>query len=259
MSPTWLGEDPPPPEPLGLGGWFRVATKGTAVMLVLVLGVLATLLLRWTGAAGGIRQRVTQATLWLVGLRVNGVGAPLATPGAMVANHSSWLDIFVLNSLAQATFVSKDGVREWPLIGWLARLGGTVFIDRDPREVKAHQAVLEARLAAGERLVLFPEGTSSDGLRVLPFKSSLFAAFQGVAVQPVTVVYTAPKGADPRLYAWWGDMEFGPHLLQVLGQPRHGSVTVTYHTPIPTSQGRKARAQLAEDAVNGAFPSASPP
>ena len=104
-------------------------------------------------------------------------------PSTVVANHASWLDIFALNAPQRIYFVSKDEVRDWPGIGWLARATGTVFIARKSREAGVQARLFETRMAAGHRLLFFPEGTSTDGRRVLPFKTTLFAAFL-VAVGP---------------------------------------------------------------------------
>ena len=176
--------------------------------------------------------------------------------GTIVANHSSWLDIFALNAAGPLYFVSKAEVAAWPGIGWLARATGTVFVRRERREARAQTGVFERRLAAGHRLLFFPEGTSSDGQQVLPFKPTLFAAlFAGelsdLWVQPVSVVYRPPNGADIRTYAWWGDMDFGPHLLAMLARRQHGQVVVIWHEPLEVGQfsGRKAIALAAETTV----------
>jgi 1-acyl-sn-glycerol-3-phosphate acyltransferase len=166
-------------------------------------------------------------------------GEPMTSPGAMVANHSSWMDIFALNAAARVYFVAKSEVAAWAGIGWLARATGTVFIARKGAEAKRQQEMFEARLRAGHPLLFFPEGTSTDGLRVLPFKSTLFAAFftaevqVPLQIQPVTVVYHAPKGEDVRHYGWWGDMAFAPHLLTVLSDARPGRVELVFHPPVP--------------------------
>jgi 1-acyl-sn-glycerol-3-phosphate acyltransferase len=153
--------------------------------------------------------------------------------------------------------VAKAEVAGWPGIGWLARAAGTVFIRRDRAEAAAQARLFEARLEAGHRLAFFPEGTSTDGRRVLPFNSTLFQAFfadhlrSGLRVQPVTIVYTAPPGEDPRFYGWWGDMEFGSHLLRVLAAPRRGRVEVIWHPPVPVAamETRKALAKTCEEVV----------
>lgn len=109
----------------------------------------------------------------------------------------------------------------------------------------------------GHKLVFFPEGTSTDGLRVLPFKSTLFAAFfeenlrEDIWIQPVSVNYHAPAGEEARFYGWWGDMAFAPHLLKALGARRQGCITVVYHTPLRVRDyaDRKVLAKEAEVAV----------
>ena len=200
----------------------------------------------------------------VLGLPLVTEGAPMAHPGAIVANHSSWLDIFALNAAGPLYFVSKSEVAAWPGIGWLARATGTVFVRRDRRDARAQTSAFETRLAAGHKLLFFPEGTSSDGQRVLPFKPTLFAALfsdhlpDDLWVQPVTVVYHAPEGGDPRFYGWWGDMEFGAHLLKVLGAARQGRVEVTWHPALRVADhaDRKALARAAEAAVRSARPEA---
>jgi len=183
-------------------------------------------------------------------------GEVMARDGACVANHGSWLDIFALNASKRIYFVSKDEVADWPGIGWLARATGTVFIRRDRREARAQAQVFEDRLKMGHRLLFFPEGTSTDGRRVLAFTPTLFAAFfapglNDMHVQPVTLAYHAPPGTDPAHYGWWGSMGFGAHLLRMLAAPRHGSVEVIYHAPLRVADfaDRKALARAAEAAV----------
>jgi 1-acyl-sn-glycerol-3-phosphate acyltransferase len=182
-------------------------------------------------------------------------GTLMHEPGAVVANHVSWLDIFVLNARKRVYFVAKSEVAAWPGIGWLARATGTVFIRRARAEAAAQRALFEARLAAGHRLLFFPEGTSTDGRRVLGFRTTLFAAFEApafarLAVQPVTLRYAGPPG-DPAFYGWWGDRGFGEHLLAVLAAPRQGSVEILYHPPLTAGEhaDRKALARAAEAAV----------
>ena len=181
--------------------------------------------------------------------------------GAMLANHSSWLDIFVLNAQAPMVFVAKSEVAGWPGIGWLARATGTLFIRREARGEVAEQArALEERLRAGQKLVLFPEGTSTDNRQVLPFKPALLAGLlapglpAGLAVQPVTLRYEAPEGQDPRFLAWYGDADFAPHALAVLATRRTGKVRVTFHPPIAVAgKDRKSLAAEAEALVRSAI------
>jgi 1-acyl-sn-glycerol-3-phosphate acyltransferase len=151
------------------------------------------------------------------------------------------------------SFVARGDLEGWALFGWLSTLRRTIFIDRENRTRSgAHLEQMIERLEAGDSLILFPEGTSSDGSRVLPFKSSLFAVaerWQGarpLTVQPVTVAYTRinsmPLGRHFRPFVgWYGDMELGPHLWELLTIGRVTAV-ITFHEPVTleTTGGRKA-------------------
>ncbi len=266
MTPRWMGDTPPEsPRPTGLG-WLRLGLRGGALGAVLGLGLGVHLAVRlverplhgtarpWTPA---LTQHVCRLCVQIMGLRHVVRGAPMQHIGAVVANHVSWLDIFTLNACQRIYFVSKDEVSAWPFVGWLARATGTVFIRRDPREAKAQQAVFEDRIRAGHHMLFFPEGTSTDGLQVLPFKPTLFAAFythgldKVMQIQPVSLVYTAPKGEDPRYYGWWRDMDFASHLAKVLAAPRQGQVEVVFHPPLDVADypSRKELAAACEAAV----------
>lgn len=267
---TWHAE-PPDPAPIGLAGWLRVLVKGPLLAVLVFGGLVILLVIRlvekpvhgthrpWTP---WITQGVCRAAFWIIGIRHRTHGARMSEAGAVVANHASWLDIFALNARKRVYFVSKAEVAGWPGIGWLARATGTVFIERVARKAAEQRDVFRTRLLAGHKLLFFPEGTSSDGRRVLPFKSTLFAAFfsdelrELMHLQPVTVVYTAPEGADPRFYGWWGDMGFGGHLVQVLAASRQGAVDIHYHAPVKVADftDRKVLARYAEDRVREAFP-----
>lgn len=177
--------------------------------------------------------------LFVCGLRLETVGEPMHHGGALVANHASWLDIFVLHAVAKVFFVAKAEVGKWPVIGSLAKLTGTMFIERRATEAKRQQQALLERMARGHRLCFFPEGTSTDGRRVLDFKSTLFAAFltpeliEHVWVQPVTVTYIPDAALEPTFYGWWADMSFGGHVIAILAHSRRGVVRVTLHPPMP--------------------------
>ncbi|MDT8855126.1 lysophospholipid acyltransferase family protein [Paracoccaceae bacterium Fryx2] len=266
----WLQEPPAPPRP-ALGGWLRVLGRG-AVLGAVVYGGLALLLLvrlverplcgMGRPVTPWITQAVCRAALVILGLRFTVRGRPMAEKGAVVANHGSWLDIFVLNACQRIYFVSKSEVAAWPGIGWLARATGTVFITRKGNEAKAQQRLFEDRLRSGHRILFFPEGTSTDALRVLPFKSTLFAAFfthgleRVLHLQPVTVTYRAPDGEDPRFYGWWGKMDYAGHLLKVLAARRQGSVEVTFHPPVPVDAffDRKSLSAHCERVIRASHP-----
>lgn len=266
MADTWQGDKGPLHHKIGPAGWVRVVVRAIP-LIILVFGGLGLLLLvrlierPLYGARRPVTPYITQAVcrmaFVLLGIRYTSEGAPMQGAGAVVANHVSWLDIFALNARKRIYFVAKSEVAGWPGIGWLARATGTVFIRRDRADVAAQIDVFKARLTAGHRLLFFPEGTSTDGLQVLPFKPALFGAFfdpqirEGLQMQAVTVRYAAPAGADARFYAWWGDMDFAPHLLSTLAARHQGGVHVIYHPPVRVSDfaSRKLLAKTMEETV----------
>lgn len=267
MTTIWkAGNDTVDLSGISAAGWVRAGLRAVP-LLVLVLGGLAVMLMvrlverpvfgLHRPVTPYITQFVCRTAFRLMGMGFSTRGTQMVTPGAVVANHSAWIDIFSLNAAKRVYFVSKAEVAKWPLIGWLARATGTVFIARDPRQAKAQTEVFEARLKAGHKLLFFPEGTSTDGMRVLPFKSTLFAAFftpeliDILWVQPVTVNYYAPEGEDERFYGWWGEMDFATHLIKCLAQARPGRVELIYHTPLKVSEsgGRKQLAAACERIV----------
>lgn len=266
MTEPWDGAPAPTPRALGLMEWLRIARRAAPLVLVLLicfpLLLIARVPERWIWGLHRpltpyLTQLVCNVATRCLGLNRTVVGTPMRTPGAYVANHVTWLDIFVLNAGKRLYFVAKAEVAGWSGIGWLARGTGTVFIRRNRAEAAAQTKLFEDRLIAGHQLLFFPEGTSTDGHRVLPFKTTLFAAFfadrlkDRLSVQPVSVKYTAPPGADPRHYGWWGDMDFGPSLLQILATPGRGAVNVIYHAPLKVAEAttRKTLAKACEDAV----------
>lgn len=270
MSGTWFPEQEPDPVKIGATGWLRVALRGSTMVSVISGGLVLLLLVRLIERpifkqarpiTPYITQGVCRASLVILGLRLTVVGQQMAQKGAVVSNHASWLDIFTLNAPKRIYFVAKSEVAGWPFIGWLARATGTVFIARRSRDAKIHLDIFASRLNAGHKLLFFPEGTSTDGLRVLFFKPTLFEAFfapelrDHLHIQPVTVKYAAPDGEDARYYGWWGDMGLGPHLLKTLGARRHGAVEVIYHAPVAVADfdGRKALAKHCEEAVRSGF------
>ena len=243
----WQQDELTAPRP-GCMGWLRILWRGALLGGLVYLCLFILLMVRlierplfgtarpWTPF---ITQFVCRSAFVILRLPLTIRGTPMVERGAIVANHASWLDIFALNAAQRIYFVAKSEVEHWAAIGWLARATGTVFVARRGSEAKVQQGVFEQRLRAGHRLLFFPEGTSTDAIRVLPFKSTLFAAFythgldQIMHIQPVTVVYHGPEGADPRYYGWWGGMGFAAHLVKVLATPRQGRVEVIFHDPLP--------------------------
>ena len=273
MSAAWDSADHPTPVSVGPLGWVLMLLRGMTLATVVLVGLVILLAIRLIerplyGQGRPVTPHITQIVckiaFWIMGLRRAVVGTPMRHRGAVVANHTSWLDIFSLNAAQRIYFVSKSEVASWPGIGWLAKATGTLFIERNPKHARKQTEVFQRRLLDNHRLLFFPEGTSTDGLQVLPFKTTLFQSFCApelrdvIWVQPVTVLYTAPNGTDPRFYGWWGDMSFGGHLLRTLASQRQGQVTTIYHTPLAVAdfENRKALAQACEAQVRAAHPSA---
>ncbi|MDE2580043.1 MAG: 1-acyl-sn-glycerol-3-phosphate acyltransferase [Rhodospirillales bacterium] len=178
----------------------------------------------------------------LLGMQVRVIGAPAGhaeRPVVFVSNHSSWLDVPVLGSRVPACFIAKGEVAGWPFVGWVAKLGRTEFVSRQRGATGRERDAMRHRLAKGDNLVLFPEGTTSDGSRVMPFRSAFFAVAEGSApplIQPVSVVYDRlaglPTGRASRpLFSWYGDMDLAGHYWR-LARHRGMRATVLLHTPI---------------------------
>jgi 1-acyl-sn-glycerol-3-phosphate acyltransferase len=203
----------------------------------------------------------------LIGVRIREVGTrSTASPALILSNHVSWLDISVISALSPVVFVAKSEVARWPVFGWLAKLQRTVFIDRQARhQTGAATREIAGRLLGGDAVVLFAEGTSSDGTRVLPFRSALVGAVHhalgssthhaNIIVQPMSVTYVGfggvPIGRALReRVAWYGDADLMPHLARVLAS---GAVDVTVSwgeaVAYDMRADRKAIAREAEKSV----------
>ncbi|MGA7675685.1 MAG: lysophospholipid acyltransferase family protein [Rhizomicrobium sp.] len=203
----------------------------------------------------------------LFGIRITVIGKPIQDRGVlMVGNHASYLDILIISAIARVSFVGRSDVADWPLFGTMAKLQETIFVVRSRRSGAGESRdIIRERLREGDALVLFPEGTSTDGNRVIRFKSSLMGAVEtemgtdaaGVVhtapVQPFTITYVGmhgmPLGREDRpFYAWYGDMELLPHLWEGL-KAGPLDVVVEFHSPIAVDGGRKKIAALAEETV----------
>jgi 1-acyl-sn-glycerol-3-phosphate acyltransferase len=195
----------------------------------------------------------------LRGLRVELAvsGSPPAAPGLVVANHLSYLDIPVLAACFPAVFVSKAEVRRWPLIGLMSQTMGTVFVRREQkRDLPQTNAAIAAALARGDSVVLFPEGTSTQGSRVAPFRAPLLAdaARSGLPVHYASLRYATEAGDPPasRAVCWWGDMPFAPHALELFGLRRISAQVSFGDAPIQEGN-RKLLAEKLWHAVEGLF------
>lgn len=168
-----------------------------------------------------LRQRWSQRLLAILGIRLQTAGVAVEPGCMLVANHISWVDIFVINAVAPASFVSKAEVRNWPLIGWLAAKNGTIFLRRGSRgHAKIINAETAAQLDAGRNVAIFPEGTTTDGSHVLDFHAALLqpAIAAGHAVQPVALSYHAPDGSFSRAAAYDGDVSLGQCIASIIAE-----------------------------------------
>ena len=201
--------------------------------------------------------------------RVVGGSISLARPTLFVANHCSYIDIEVLGSIIEGSFIAKREVAKWPFFGMLAKLQRTVFVERNRRHAGIHRDAMAARFEAGDDLILFPEGTSNDGSRVLPFKSALFSLAEiggdggPINVQPVSIAYThldgIPLGRHMRPFvAWYGDMDLLPHLWALLGLGRL-TVRVDFHRSVTIADfaSRKEMADYCQRVVGGGVTAAT--
>jgi lyso-ornithine lipid O-acyltransferase len=196
----------------------------------------------------------------ILGLDVRQVGEPAGIrPVLFASNHVSYLDITVLGSLIPGSFIAKSEIAGWPFFGWLAKLQRSVFVDRQVRSTAKQRDAVAERLAAGDALILFPEGTSADGTFILPFKSALFSVVsnkhQPVTVQPVSLAYTKldglPIGRRLRpCFAWYGDMGLASHLWRLLGLGTV-EVVVEFHAPVSIADfpSRKALAEFCQQQI----------
>lgn len=209
---------------------------------------------------------------WVLGIRVHIAGSIDARkPALLVSNHISWLDIMALSTVAPVSFVAKSEVAKWPFFSLLAKLQRSVFVDRTRRSLVKHKAgEIAGRLAKGDNIVLFAEGTSSDGNRVLPFRSSLFSAAASepgegngsgpaAVVHTVLIAYTHLHGLpiqrhERPMVAWYGEMDMVSHVWNVLKRgPLDVTVSISEPVPLASLSGRKELAAFSEARIRRDF------
>ncbi|MGE0717523.1 MAG: lysophospholipid acyltransferase family protein [Alphaproteobacteria bacterium] len=229
----------------------RLVVYGLLTVVLMPVQLLALAVSR--RAATALPLAYHRACLWVLGMNVERRGA-IATdrPTLFVVNHCSYLDITVLGSLIGGSFIAKAEVAGWPFFGWLAKLQRTVFVERQKRTAAAGQRdEIAGRLEAGDDLILFPEGTSSDGNRILPFKTALFSVAERqvkdrpLVVQPVTLAYVRldgiPLGHGLRpFFAWYGDMDLAGHIWKAAGLG-DCTVSVEFHRPVTLAEFRSRK------------------
>lgn len=247
--------------------WFRKLVHGAGMCLVTVglwlVWLVGHLVLLPFGRAR-IRWRRSLFTLWgrwalrALSVELTVVGSPPAEPGLLVSNHLSYLDIPVLASCSPTVFVSKSEVRHWPVLGPMAATMGTVFVKRErKRELPGVNRDIARALEGGDSIVLFAEGTSTNGSSVLPFRTSLLApavAGDGLAVSYACLHYETDPDEPPAstTVCWWGDMAFAPHVMVLLGL-RRIRARVTFGSDPILEADRKLLAEKLWQAVDQVF------
>lgn len=208
----------------------------------------------------------------IFGVKVRVHGTPYdAKQTLYISNHISYIDIPTLGSVVRGVFVARADLAGWPLFGFLATLQQTAFISRDKQNARAEKENLERLIREGKNMILFAEGTSTNGTSVMPFKSSLFALVfddngkaRDLMVQPVTIAVAeingqpVERGPGPLrdMYTWHGDMTLGPHIMQ-LAAAKGAVVDITFHPPRDPAAYNGDRKALAADCYNdvaGAMP-----
>jgi 1-acyl-sn-glycerol-3-phosphate acyltransferase len=196
-----------------------------------------------------VLHRWSRRTLPRMGITLDVAGAPPST-GLIASNHLSYLDIMVYSAVAPCAFVSKREVRGWPAVGWIATLAGTIYVDRSRRsETHTIQPEIQSALASGLRLVLFPEGTSSDGSSLLRFHSSLFqpAVDLQAPVSAASIAYTVQGGNAGTDACYWGEMRLFPHLINLLGKHSVRATVKFSHESFHFSDRKQAAQQMYQE------------
>jgi lyso-ornithine lipid O-acyltransferase len=223
-----------------IGGRIRAVRRIATILLWTLVAIpIQALLMALPGRANIAFGRFYWRTIaWLMGLKMQVVGEQARGQSVLfVSNHSSWLDIVVLGGALDACFVAKREVGEWPVVNIVAKLGRTVFVSRNRTQTKGEAGLIRERLGTGDSVILFPEGTTSDGGRVLPFRSAfLSVADHARVVQPVSIVFDRLGGLpacrrDRPLFAWYGDMDIGSHFWR-LARRSKTRATLVLHAPL---------------------------
>ena len=255
-------------DPCRLPGWLRVAARAgaglawtTAVAALLVASWTPTVLSRRSGATKRAGARRLAKRIWArglllaVGVRVRVEGRPPPSGTIVVSNHLGYIDIPVVDSVAPTVFVARADLRRWPFLGPLASLGGTIFVDRATKSdvLAVRRRMLEA-LARRERVLVFPEATSTSGATILPFKSALLAdaAARGLPVYWVTLTYRAPGASAGDRVCWGSDVGFVAHLAGLLAL-RRVECTVRFGRRPVLAGDRKELASELRRRMMGAF------
>ncbi len=209
--------------------WLRVAV----IAICLILFLPFHLLVRQFTHFSAFSRLFLRFAAWAAGVDIRIAGPRVLRDVLYIANHVSWLDILVLSGRTGCAFVAKADMAPWPVIGWLATLNNSVYVQREKRlDVGAQKAAIQAALATHQAITLFPEGTTADGRALLPFRSSLVASVtpppEGITIQPVAIDY----GAIAHEIAWVDDEPVGRNALRVMSRPGRFPVTLHFLEPL---------------------------
>ena len=210
---------------------FRMVARVLVMAMLLIVYLPIFGLLRLFGGGEVMVRSYLSLVGWLLGLRIRVEGAPITGNALYVANHISWLDIPAIGGTERARFIAKSGIAGWSLIGWLAKLGGSVFVRRQQRSAARRQAdEVAIALTEGRPIVLFAEGGTGDGITLSPFRASLFVSANeaGVAVQPVALDYGARQGE----IAWPDGAGFASEMKRMLNRPAPIPLTLRFLPPL---------------------------
>jgi 1-acyl-sn-glycerol-3-phosphate acyltransferase len=200
-----------------------------------------------------------RAVLKLLGIKIKIIGTPSINASLVISNHASWIDIFIISSIIPTSFVAKNDVSKWIFVSYLAKLQKTIFIDRNsPKKLTETSDIIKNRLLNHENVTIFPEGTSTDGNKILPFKTSIFMICEKIRgseikIQPISIAYKKYNGltmgrTHRQLIAWYGDMDLLSHLYGII-KAGIFDIEVTFHNKIDISEN-KTRKEIAKECEN---------
>ena len=240
------------PRTLSLRGWLRVSSRIFAMAALLLACIPLFYVCRLLGLSNPAPRLFLSGVTALAGVQVTTHGQRAKGPVFLLANHVSWIDIAAVSKVTGCAFVGHDGLASMPLLKWLCKMNDTVFVARHDRTSVAEQIkTVRAAIADMHRLTIFPEGTTSDGTGLLPFKSSLLSAFEplpaGIAVQPVALDYR-PEAAH---ISWIGEEHGIDNFLRIMARRRPVALTITF-LPVLTGEqllNRKTMATAAREAI----------
>lgn len=233
--------------PCQLRGWFRLARVGLHLATAIITVAFVYPFVRQSVRLW-LRQRWSRQLLGILGVHLDIARHTPVTRGLIVANHISWLDIYVIHALSPAAFVCKADVRDWPVIGWLCQHTDCIFIERGSRNAAMRTTrTLTDKLASGTVAAVFPEGTTSDGTRLLPFHGALLQAAidAEVPVQPISLGYYDAAGKRTDAAAYYGDTSLLASIRNVVNAP---ALTVRAHILLPLAAEGRTRQELTRQA-----------